>query len=96
MQLTNIQVAGLHAEAACATSEVAATLAGTERLAYLRGVQDGRTLLARELLQEAADRHGRLPVWNAGVPGMDCKDAERPMACTCDACVSWRNALVDV
>lgn len=58
MRLSNIQAAGLSAEASCATSEVAKDLVGTERLAYTRGIQDGRTLLARELLQEVKDRGG--------------------------------------
>lgn len=87
MQLSNIQVAGLRAEAACQTSEVARTLEGAGRLAYLRGIQDGRTQLARELLQEVADRTAQLPA-NGSQPS--CVNVAFPGSCRCKNCDPYK------
>ncbi len=81
MRLNNIQVAGLKAEAGCPTSEVAKTLTETGRLAYHRGIQDGRTLLARELLQAEVDANGPQPA---------CIQAERPGSCRCGNCSPYQ------
>lgn len=108
MRLTEIQVAGLRvavADADAVPSQEKA-LAGRQRLAFIMGKMYGRADLARELLAEATDRGAQIhrdgwraagiqhvPINNPGISGMDCKAAERPGACTCDACADYRGRL---
>lgn len=90
MRLNSIQVAGLKTEAACPTSEIAKDLKGIMQLAYYRGVQDGRTILARELVSAEADRTAPCP---CGPNGPDCVAHERPGACKCGPCAQVRVGL---